>query len=292
MGNTLLVAVDGSPPALEGVRWGASLAQSLRAPLVVAYVSGPNAVMPHQQPAAYQRIEEAEAAYAQATLDAAQRVALGEGVERLRTVRLHGGAAEALADLALQEDAWATVVGAKGHNALSRAFLGSTADRLCHICPTSVLVVRPPVANLPAASGPKVKKLLIAVDGSPAAMRAAERGLALAQAVGGTASLVHVTRPLVYPPELGMLPVQEMLDADLAHGANVLQVLQAALKSQLPVHNLLGPPADAIGQLATDGGFDLVLVGNTGRGAVSRVLLGSVADQLLHVCTKPVLLVR
>jgi nucleotide-binding universal stress UspA family protein len=56
--------------------------------------------------------------------------------------------------------------------------------------------------------------------------------------------------------------------------------------------NLLGAPAETIADLAMDEGFDLVVVGNKGRGAVSRVLLGSVADRLTHICKRPVLVVR
>jgi nucleotide-binding universal stress UspA family protein len=37
---------------------------------------------------------------------------------------------------------------------------------------------------------------------------------------------------------------------------------------------------------------DLVVVGHRGRGAVKRMLLGSVADQLVQISPKPVLVVR
>ena len=41
-----------------------------------------------------------------------------------------------------------------------------------------------------------------------------------------------------------------------------------------------------------EGGFDLVVVGSKGRGAVSRVLIGSVTDRLVHICKRPILVVR
>ncbi len=37
---------------------------------------------------------------------------------------------------------------------------------------------------------------------------------------------------------------------------------------------------------------DLVVVGSKGRGAVSRMLVGSVTDRLVHISKKPVLVVR
>jgi nucleotide-binding universal stress UspA family protein len=55
---------------------------------------------------------------------------------------LTGSPAEAIADLALEEHVWGVAIGAKGHGALGRVLLGSTADRLVHICHKPVLVVR------------------------------------------------------------------------------------------------------------------------------------------------------
>ena len=53
----------------------------------------------------------------------------------------------------------------------------------------------------------------------------------------------------------------------------------------------LEPIADVLARLAAAGGFDLVVVGTHGRGAVGRVLLGSVARRLVHVCRKPLVVV-
>lgn len=54
----------------------------------------------------------------------------------------------------------------------------------------------------------------------------------------------------------------------------------------------VGPPADAIAALATKGGFDLVVLGSHGHGALSGLVLGSVATRVLANCQTPVLLIR
>ena len=84
-------------------------------------------------------IEDAEDTHAKDVLDAAAKAA---GIECIR-VHLRGPAAEAISDYVRNDDRfWGVVIGAKGHNALSRVMLGSVTDRLVHICSKPVMVVR------------------------------------------------------------------------------------------------------------------------------------------------------
>jgi nucleotide-binding universal stress UspA family protein len=53
-----------------------------------------------------------------------------------------------------------------------------------------------------------------------------------------------------------------------------------------------GAPAETLAELAKAGEVDLVVVGHRGRNALSRALMGSVADRLVQICSKPVLVVR
>jgi nucleotide-binding universal stress UspA family protein len=53
-----------------------------------------------------------------------------------------------------------------------------------------------------------------------------------------------------------------------------------------------GPPAETLANLAEQEGFDVVAVGHRGRGAVQRLLVGSVADRLAQISRKPVLVCR
>lgn len=137
--NTILVAVDGSEACLHGVRRGAELARSMGGKLELVYVSPPILLPPSVYTETIKKIEEAEDTHAKDVMDHASRAA---GMEAVR-VHLRGGAAEAIADYVRNQDRfWAVVVSAKGHNALSRVMLGSVTDRLVHICPIPVLVVR------------------------------------------------------------------------------------------------------------------------------------------------------
>jgi len=54
----------------------------------------------------------------------------------------------------------------------------------------------------------------------------------------------------------------------------------------------VGQPGELIGKAATDGGFDLVVMGSHGHSSLGNLVMGSVATQVLAHCTVPVLLVR
>ena len=54
----------------------------------------------------------------------------------------------------------------------------------------------------------------------------------------------------------------------------------------------IGHPAEVIASKATREGFDLVVMGSHGHGALANVVLGSVATKVLARCKVPVLLVR
>ncbi|MBL9037604.1 MAG: universal stress protein [Archangium sp.] len=135
-------------------------------------------------------------------------------------------------------------------------------------------------------------KILAAVDGSNASLHAASMAQTLATCTNGSLTLIHVTIPAMAISEWAvMLPD---VTAQLIE-AGKLVVKEVAAKLELPEAasiNLVGMPADVIADVARDQRFDLVVVGNTGRGAVARMLIGSVADRLVHTCQKPVLVVR
>ncbi|MBK7859903.1 MAG: universal stress protein [Archangiaceae bacterium] len=138
-----------------------------------------------------------------------------------------------------------------------------------------------------------MKKILVAVDGSPASISAAKTALELARATGGEVTLVHVEPQAAVMAGLPLAPQVEPHETALARGASVLKHAMIALDALgIRTENRVGPPAEVIADLAEEQGFELVVVGNKGRGAVSRVLLGSVADRLVHICKRPLLVVR
>jgi nucleotide-binding universal stress UspA family protein len=58
------------------------------------------------------------------------------------------------------------------------------------------------------------------------------------------------------------------------------------------VHARIGKPVDEILGLAEEVGADLIICGSHGRGAMGRLLIGSVSEAVLHGARCPVLIVR
>ena len=142
--------------------------------------------------------------------------------------------------------------------------------------------------------------IVVAHDLSAPADRALAFALGLAQQVGARVHVVHV-HPDLYDgrstPAVGLPWPSEgqeerylrFLDGELA--ARLEQAGGAAALESARRHVLRGLPARRIAELASELAADLVCVGATGKGAVDRVLLGSVSQQLVRTCPVAVLVV-
>jgi nucleotide-binding universal stress UspA family protein len=54
----------------------------------------------------------------------------------------------------------------------------------------------------------------------------------------------------------------------------------------------VGPAASTIAKVASQGRYDLLVMGSHGHGALATLVMGSVATQVVAQCKVPVLLVR
>lgn len=141
-----------------------------------------------------------------------------------------------------------------------------------------------------------MKRILVGVDGSPESKRAAAVARTLAEALKTELVLAYVVAPFTPPaPEMYIPDPSGREQADRAYGAGVLHELAArcssggvAVKTKLEA----GPVAETLARVATEAEVELVAVGHRGRGAMKRLLLGSVADRLAQICTRPVLICR
>ena len=137
---------------------------------------------------------------------------------------------------------------------------------------------------------------VVAIDETPSAVMVLDMACGLGGALAGTAELhiVHVVAAPAATVDLVMAPaVPQALEA------NGIQILEKAkehatsrFRGPIAAHLLVGTPWREITQLASNLSADLVLVGTAGRTGLVRVLLGSVAEQVVRHAGCPVLVLR
>ncbi|BDG06249.1 universal stress protein [Anaeromyxobacter oryzae] len=140
-----------------------------------------------------------------------------------------------------------------------------------------------------------MKRILVAVDGSESALKAARMAVDIAVRFGAKLTLVHVVPRLLLPPDVYGLTIAEVEKEHRAYADALLDKAVTALqKPELEIGRtvLYGSPAEAIAEEAASGDVGMVVIGSRGHGAVARMFLGSVSDRLVHISPKPVLVVH
>jgi nucleotide-binding universal stress UspA family protein len=143
------------------------------------------------------------------------------------------------------------------------------------------------------------KHLLIATDGSPVAQKAVDHGLALAKALGAKVTAINVTEPwdvVVVPEAAVVLPPPEYEDTVAESAAKILAgVSDAAEKIGMACDTLHVKdryPAEGVVDTAKEKGCDLIVVASHGRRGLRRLVLGSVANEVVTHSSIPVLVCR
>lgn len=139
-------------------------------------------------------------------------------------------------------------------------------------------------------------RLLIAVDGSPPSLHALEFGASLAARLGVGVVLLHVMPQVVLPVGGDGPDVLSELQSSLQDESSRLLAAMAdkARSSGVAVETEVGVgnAALAISERAEAADIQMVVMGSRGQGAVARLLLGSVATEVVHTAAKPVVVVR
>ncbi len=143
------------------------------------------------------------------------------------------------------------------------------------------------------------KRILVAVDGSTTSDQALQEAIRLAKEQQAQLRVVHVVDLIILSwPELG--DITAIQEAFRQSGRVVLAKAEAALRAAgvtaetklIEAETLGQRVADAIAAEAESWPADLIVIGTHGRRGLDRLLLGSVAEGVTRVASKPVLLIR
>jgi nucleotide-binding universal stress UspA family protein len=206
---------------------------------------------------------------------------------------LRGRPANVLVEEAGTYEADLVLVGSRGHGPIASLVLGSVSAEVVDHAPCPVLVAR----------GTHGKRVLLASDGSSHAARA-EAIVAdwpiFADAHIRVVSVAEVARPWhsgIAPTMYRQAMVAYAKDVDEAKTRHLDVARDAATRLNAAGRTVdatlrVGDAAAEIIEEASSWGADLVVLGSRGLTGLTRLVLGSVARNVLHGSTSSVLVVR
>lgn len=136
-------------------------------------------------------------------------------------------------------------------------------------------------------------KILVAMDGSAAALRALEIAIKRVKE-GGKIRLVNVQQPA--PPSVSVFVGGEAMEglyrdeAERSLAPARERLREAGVEFEEKARH--GPIGDTIAADAAENRCDEIIMGSRGMGAFSSVLLGSVAMRVLQLANMPVTIVK
>lgn len=274
----IVVATDGSKPALWALQWGIALARAFDSKLWVACV-GPPQRWVEKRTRRQSDWEEISKVFEEVNEDS-QEVLEG-AARRLRDARvkgltqhLFGAPGRELLGFVESVRADLVILGAHGHGPLHRALLGSVTNSVKNHTRASVLIAKGP---------PRLKRLLAATDASGSGRAAARLAVRLAHPWKSQLLLLHV-----YTAAGFALP-----DEGRARFRNVIQGLDLPKADKRVEYRLeFGSPVKRICARAKAQDCGLIVVGNRGRGVARAYLLGSTSAGVAQAADTSVLVVK
>ncbi|MBL0422141.1 universal stress protein [Ramlibacter sp. AW1] len=144
------------------------------------------------------------------------------------------------------------------------------------------------------------QRILVPIDGSDASLHALDTAIGLARAFKAQLRLIHVLEDAAYLAgyDPAGAAAGELYQATRESGEQIVKdaaarVQAAGLQAETLFVDRFGDRLpDAIATAAKDWGADLIVVGTHGRRGLSRLMLGSGAEQIIRTAPVPVLVAR
>ncbi|MHB1291671.1 MAG: universal stress protein [Sulfuricella sp.] len=144
------------------------------------------------------------------------------------------------------------------------------------------------------------RNILVAVDGSHTSDIALQEAIKLANEVQARLRIVHAVDTVNLNRDVEFPNPAEILDVMVKSGEEILRkaegvAREAGIQTEtrlIEIDTLGRRIPEVIAEEAESWPADLVVIGTHGRRGISHLFLGSVAEGVVRVGTKPVLLIR
>jgi nucleotide-binding universal stress UspA family protein len=290
--NRILVPLDGSDLSESILPFATGIAERADAEILLVTAVQPVGVWDATATAInWEREEKAAADY----LASVEKRVAADG-SRVRSLSLHGDAAQVILDAAAKEKADLITMTTHGRSGVMRWLLGSVADRVVQHSKVPVMLVR--AGDGRAAASPAVERILVPLDGSEVAAGILPFVKEYAKLFGASLVLFHAVSPVGAYPGFETANAQivgELLENMQKEAAAMLAQSAKKLEAegfQCETAVSLSLAADGILAAAEQSRAGLIAIATHGRSGLSRTVLGSVANAVLRRSTLPCLLVH
>ena len=135
------------------------------------------------------------------------------------------------------------------------------------------------------------ERILVAVDGSPFSMAAVDQAISLGGICNSQIFVISIVD--LYPEQMEVAPtlVEKMSEEAGQHVEQAKKKIDRANIKCETIVRMGGAPHKFIVQEAKDRNVDLILMGTHGRTGLKRVLMGSVAQNVIANAPCPVMVV-
>lgn len=291
--SRILVAVDASAPARLAVASGARLAREHGGTLILCTCVDWMPIIAQLEAcgAIIDPTPTIDAFKARGTtlVTQAAEIAASYGVEAEPSV-IEGAAERGILELARAQNCGLIVMGTHAGSGARRLLIGSTTNAVLRSSSVPVLTVREGIA-IADQSRRSFTRIIVAADESDPSAAALETALDLPPADRRTLVVCSVAD--VVPARAARAGSASRRSVSQAR-ANADRAWAAAQARGIAVESrvLEGDPAEALVAQAALDGADLIVMGSHGRRGFDRLMLGSVAEQVVRTAPLPVLVVH
>lgn len=202
-----------------------------------------------------------------AILEDARAIVDRHGVTDITTRLRHGDIIEAIGEV--EHDASVIVIGKRGEAAdFAKGHLGSNLERIVRTAHRPVFVA--------ARAFRRIKKVLLAYDGGPSAMKAVD----------------HISRSSIFGDLAVTVVTVGAETANVLKGLADAKALLDAAGIKAETRRVDGRPEEILGKLVENEDFGLLVMGAYGHSRIRSLVIGSTTTEMVRSCKVPVLLMR